>query len=205
MPAGALAGPRTRRSPSPRSHDLLDNETLPGWMRDWLEEERKTTVLRTFELAVVPGLLQTEEYARTILDGDETAVTARMERQHILTGDSPPTLRCVLDETILHRGFGDAEMMHDQLEHLMNSVSSRLTIQVVPSGLSYQGLLGHFTIATVDGSEVAYVETPIRGLVTSSREDITGLTDVWESIRTCALSQRESIEFIKRTAEERWT
>lgn len=179
--------------------------SAPGWMRDWLEEERKATVLRTFELAVVPGLLQTEEYARTILDGDETAVTARMESQRILAGDSPPTLRCVLDETVLHRGFGDVKVMHDQLEHLVNSVSPRLTVQVVPSGLSYPGLLGHFTIATVDGSEVAYVETAIRGLVTSSRDDITGVTDIWESIRTCALSQRESIEFIRRTADERWT
>lgn len=153
----------------------------------------------------MPGLLQTEEYARTILDGDETAVTARMERQRILAGDSPPTLRCVLDETVLHRGFGDVKVMHDQLEHLVNSVSPRLTVQVVPSGLSYPGLLGHFTIATVDGSEVAYVETAIRGLVTSSRDEIAGVTDIWESIRTCAVSQRESIEFIRRTADERWT
>jgi hypothetical protein len=84
-------------------------------------------------------------------------------------------------------------------------VSSRLTVQVVPSGLSYRGLQSAFTIATVDGSEVAYVDTALRGLITSSREDITRLTDVWESIRTCALSQRESVELIRRTAEERWT
>jgi hypothetical protein len=111
----------------------------------------------------------------------------------------------VLDETVLHRGFGDPKVMRDQLEHLVNSVSPRLTIQVVPSGISYQGLQSAFTIATVDGNEVAYVDTAIRGIVTNSREDIARLSDVWESIRTCALSQRESIELVRRTAEERWT
>ena len=47
---------------------------------------------------VVPGLLQHEEYARALLNGDETAVAARLERQAILSGDTPPTLRCVIDE-----------------------------------------------------------------------------------------------------------
>src|SRR3954447_16102901 len=55
-------------------YDLLANETLPGWFRPWLDDERKATVLRTFEQMIVPGLLQTEEYARALLDGDETAV-----------------------------------------------------------------------------------------------------------------------------------
>jgi hypothetical protein len=95
--------------------------------------------------------------------------------------------------------------MRDQLEHLVNSVSPRLAVQIVPSGVRYEGLQGSFTIATVDGSDVAYVETTVRGLVTSNRDDIACAIGVWESIRTCTLSQRESIELIKRTAEERWT
>jgi Domain of unknown function (DUF5753) len=57
----------------------------------------------------------------------------------------------------------------------------------------------------MDGGEVAYVETAVRGIVTSSREDITRLEDVWETIRTYALSQQESLELIRRTAEEKWT
>jgi hypothetical protein len=65
--------------------------------------------------------------------------------------------------------------------------------------------MGAFILATVDGGEVAYVETAVRGMVTSSRDDIACLSDAWESIRTFALPQQESIEFIKRTAEERWT
>ncbi|WP_433175104.1 helix-turn-helix domain-containing protein [Actinoallomurus sp. CA-150999] len=186
-------------------YDLLESESLPGWMRDWVDEERRASALRAFELSVVPGLLQTPDYARTVLDGDEAAVTARLERQAILNGENPPTLRCVLDETVLTRGFGDAKVMRDQLEHLVNSVSPRLAVQIVPSGVRYEGLAGAFTIATVDGSDVAYVDTAVRGLVTSNRDDIACLIDVWESIRTFTLSQRESIELIKRTADEQWT
>jgi transcriptional regulator with XRE-family HTH domain len=78
-------------------YDLLDTESLPGWMRDWLIEERRATSLRTFELAIVPGLLQTEEYARSLLNDNEDAVQARMERQGVLTTDPP--LRCALCST----------------------------------------------------------------------------------------------------------
>lgn len=185
--------------------NMLEGESLPGWMRDWLAEERRSSALRAFELAVVPGLLQTPDYARTVLDGDEVAVAARLDRQAILRSENPPTLRCVLDETVLTRGFGDAAVMREQLEHLVNSVSPRLAIQIVPSGVRHEGLQGSFTIATVNGSDVAYIETAVRGLVTSNQEDIACIIDVWESIRTYAIPQRESIELIKKVAEERWT
>ena len=66
-------------------------------------------------------------------------------------------------------------------------------------------LSGAFTIGTVDGSEVAYVDTAVRGIVTSSREDISRLEDVWETIRTYALSQQESLDLIREVAEKKWT
>jgi transcriptional regulator with XRE-family HTH domain len=185
-------------------YDLLDAESLPSWMRDWLTEERRATSLRNFELAIVPGLLQTEEYAYALLDGDEAALKARMERQNILTSDSPPTLRCVLDEAVLYRNKGGTQVMCNQLKHILESVSAKLTVQIIRSDVS-PGLSGAFWIATVDGRAVAYVETAVRGIVTSSRDDIAGLEDAWETIRTYALSQQESLDFIQRTAEERWT
>jgi transcriptional regulator with XRE-family HTH domain len=185
-------------------YDLLDAESLPGWMRDWLVEERRATSLRSFELAIVPGLLQTEEYARSLLNDDEAAVQARIDRQRILATDSPPTLRAVLDEAILYRDRGGARVMHNQLKHLVESVSEKLTVQIVRSDVS-PGLSGAFVIGTVDGKNVAYVETAVRGIVTSSNEDIAGLEDAWETIRTHALSQQESLDFIRRAAEEKWS
>jgi transcriptional regulator with XRE-family HTH domain len=185
-------------------YDLLDAESLPGWMRDWLVEERRATSLRSFELAIVPGLLQTEEYARSLLNDNEAAVQARLDRQRVLAGDSPPTLRAVLDEAILYRNRGGSCVMHNQLKHLVESVSEKLTVQIIRSDVS-PGLSGAFVIGTVDGKDVAYVETAVRGIVTSSNEDIASLEDAWETIRTHALSQQESLDFIRRTAEEKWS
>jgi transcriptional regulator with XRE-family HTH domain len=185
-------------------YDLLDAESLPSWMRDWVVEERSATSLRNFELAIIPGLLQTEEYAHALLDGDQVAVKARMERQEILTGDTPPTLRCVLDEAVLYRGKGGPQVMHNQLKRLVESVSAKLTVQIIRSDVS-PGLSGAFAIGTVDGRAVAYVETAIRGIVTSSHDDIADIEDAWETIRTYALPQQESLDFIQGTAEERWT
>lgn len=183
--------------------DLADNESLPRWARDWFAEERRTSKLRAFELALIHGLVQTEEYARVLLK-DESAVQARMDRQSILTADEPPTLHVVLDEAVLHREVGGPQIMHNQLKHLTECVTEKCTVQIVPSSMNPHRS-GSFIIGTVDNGEVAYVETAVRGIVTSSYEDVMSLNDIWETIRTHALSQRESLEFIRRTAEKRWT
>lgn len=185
-------------------YDLMEGESLPGWMRDWVAEERRTSRLRSFELAIIPGLLQTEEYARALLNDNETAVLARMERQAILLGDEPPTLHVVLDEGVLHRNVGGREVMYKQLRHLIECASETLTIQVAPSDEN-PCRSGAFTIGTLDGSEVAYIETAVRGIVTSSQNDIAKLNGVWENLRSHTLSQRESLALIERTAEDRWT
>jgi transcriptional regulator with XRE-family HTH domain len=185
--------------------DLLDAEGLPGWMRDWVIEERRSTRLRFFQLATIPGLLQTEEYARAVLNGNEAAVQARLERQAILFGDDAPTLHVVLDEAVLHRGFGGPQVMHNQLKYLTECVSDKLTIQIVPSDTNPHPE-GAFVIGTTErNEEVAYIESAVRGIVTSSREDLVRLNAVWETIRSHARSQQESLDFIRRTAEERWT
>ncbi|MEV5705682.1 helix-turn-helix transcriptional regulator [Actinoallomurus sp. NPDC052274] len=185
-------------------YDLLTEETPPGWFRPWLEEERAATGFRSFEPTVVTGFLQREEYARALLNGDEAAVAARLERQEILVRSNPPTLRCVIDEMALYRQVGDAAVMRAQLEYLVNRVSPLVTVQVVPAAANpHRG--GGFTLATVDGGEVAYVETAVRGMVTSNREDISVLSHTWESIRTFTLPQQESVEFITRVVAERWT
>jgi transcriptional regulator with XRE-family HTH domain len=183
--------------------EQLDTESLPIWFRPWLEEESRANALRWVELSMIPGMLQTEEYARAML-GDEAALKARMDRQQILDRDDPPRMHFVIDEAVLYVERGGPEVMRAQLEHLVKMVSRRVTIQVVRSKDNPHSM-GAFILAAVDGSEVAYVETAVRGIVTSSREDVECLSEVWETIRAFALPQQESIEFIRRTAEERWT
>jgi transcriptional regulator with XRE-family HTH domain len=185
-------------------YDLMENERLPGWMRDWVVEERRASMLRSFEMAIAPGLLQTPEYARALLNDNDELVEARLDRQSILVSEESPTLHVVLDETVLYREIGGAQVMYDQLMHLVKSVSERLTVQVIRSPVN-PSRSGAFAIGAVEGGEVAYVETAVRGIVTSSREDIGCLNELWESIRSHAMSQEESLEFIKKVAEERWT
>jgi transcriptional regulator with XRE-family HTH domain len=194
LPSGALMA----------VYDQLDDESLPIWFRPWLEEEARASALRWMELSVIPGMLQSEEYARALLHGDEAAVHARMERQKILERENPPRMHFVIDEAALYRDRGGPEVMYAQLQRLADSASQRVTIQIIRSSHNPH-VDGGFILATVDGSEVAYVETAVRGIVTSGGEDIERLSELWETIRAFALPQQESIEFIRRVAEERWT
>lgn len=110
----------------------------------------------------------------------------------------------VLDEAVLHRGRGGKEVMRGQLEHLIASAGPRLSIQIVRSNVNPRAS-GAFTLATVEDAEVGYVETAVRGIVTSSREDVNELTAAWEAVRTFALPQQDSLDLIKKVIEEKWT
>jgi transcriptional regulator with XRE-family HTH domain len=185
-------------------YDKLTNATVPGWMLEWEGEERQAKELRSFELAVFSGLLQTEDYAQALLDHDETGLALRLRRQEILSFDDPPMLRCVIDEGVLRREVGGHKVMKGQLEHLLAVSSSKLSIQVIPSG-SHKGINGSFTLVTKkDGSDVAYLETNIRGLVTNNKGDLAEVATSWESIRENALPVSMSKELIQRLMEELW-
>jgi transcriptional regulator with XRE-family HTH domain len=101
-------------------------QRLYGWFQEWAGIEAQATVLRWYEPLVVPGLLQTEDYARAILsarpDGNLTdldeQVAARLARQEILSRTGAPQLWCILDEYVLHRAIGGAKAMRSQLYHL---------------------------------------------------------------------------------------
>lgn len=185
-------------------YDELSKETVPGWARDWWDEEAEAGGLRVFEDMLVYGLLQTKDYARAVLRGDEAALGHRMTRQERLSAADPPTVRCVLDELVLHREIGGREVMRAQLEYLANDASDVATVQIVPSAANPHQL-GAFTIATNDSGDVAYVQSAVRGIVTTDRKDLARLNDIWESVRSQALPVGMSTELIKRTADDRWT
>jgi transcriptional regulator with XRE-family HTH domain len=78
------------------------------------------------------------------------------------------------------------------------------TVQIVPAAANPHHL-GAFTIATVDGTDVAYVQSAVQGIVTADKKDLVRLNDVWESVRSQALPVGMSADLIRRTVEERWT
>ncbi|MET8386711.1 helix-turn-helix transcriptional regulator [Streptosporangium canum] len=190
---------------------------LPRWFRPWLDFEREAEALRVWEALMVPGLLQTEDYARAILSSKpgttaeqaEEKVAARMERQRILRRPMPPMLWVVLDEGVLHRPVAGPDVMRGQFEHLLEAGESlRISLQVLPyAALNVLGLLGSFTIADLPRGNrpVAYIDSQsMEDRVSDRSHDMRNLAFRYDAIRADALSRRESLSLIKETMR-RWT
>lgn len=194
-----------------RIRERMSREVLLPWFREWVRIEQEATVLRTYQPLVLPGLLQTEEYARALLrgshrfteDGIEQQVTARMDRQVVLHRTDPPQLVVVLDETVLCRAVGGPAVMRNQLQHLVETSASHCVhLHVVPAAAgAYPGLSGPFVIATLpDHDELAYLDNQLLGHIVHSVPDVLSLVRTWESVRAEALPQRQSIELIEEAA-----
>jgi transcriptional regulator with XRE-family HTH domain len=189
--------------------DYRKGSRFPSWFGEWPIIESKSVRLRNFEQAVMPGLLQKEAYATALFNGDKDKVAARLERQQILFRDDPPLpkLYVLIDEAALLRPVGGPEVMREQLEYLIEAaVLPHISVQAIPHGV-HPCLSGAFCIASLGASngEVAYVDTGLRGQIARNPEDIEELNDTWNALQTYALPQRESLQLIKKTVEERWT
>lgn len=132
----------------------------PAWFASWVDAEQRATVIRWWEALLVPGLLQTADYARAVFEawqavdgnGDtDELVTARLARQAIFDRPAPPSFGAVIDETVLYRCIGGPKVMHDQLLRLADAGEHpRVTVQVIPADLgAHVGLLGGFAIASL--------------------------------------------------------
>ena len=179
----------------------------PPWFRSWVEHEQQAATLRIWQLGVVSGLLQTADYARSILavnpgvteDESGARLRARLERQVILTRDDPPTAWFLVDEAALRRRIGPPEVMAAQLAHLAGVARlPNVTIQVVPS-TAHAGLLGGFALT----ERAAYVETAVAGQVFEDAEIIAGLLTRFDTLRSEAFRGSESLTLIERMCT-RW-
>ena len=178
----------------------------PPWFRSWVEHEQQAATLRIWQLGVLSGLLQTEDYARTILavepgvtDDDVSArLTARLKRQAILTRDDPPAAWFLVDEAALRRRIGSPDVMAAQLGHLAGLAGlPNVTIQVVPN-IAHAGLLGGFAVA----ERAAYVETAVAGQVFEDASVIAGLLTRFDTLRSEAFRRSESLALIERMCKE---
>ena len=190
-------------------------QRLHGWFQEWADIEAQATVLRWYEPLVVPGLLQTEDYARAILsarpDGNlddlDEQVAARLARQAVLDRPEGPQLWCVLDEGVLHRAIGGSKVMRSQLYRLAEAAEHpKTTIQVIPIGGAHAGLLGGFIIADLDARPpMAYLETAAEGHVTDSPSVTNHVAIRFDRLRSEAESRASSRDLIRKVAEEQWT
>jgi transcriptional regulator with XRE-family HTH domain len=201
-----------------RLEGRLRDLPFPASFRPFAAYEAEATALYVFEHSLIPGLLQTPEYARAVLatrpntaeDEIDNLVAARLARQVILTRDEPPPplLWALIDEAVLHRPVAPAEVMRDQLARLVEiSRRPNVTVQVLPySAGGHTGLLGAFTIADLgDNQGTVNVEDITDGRVFEEPSMISRVTLRYKSLQSEALPKGASRELIARVAEERWT
>ena len=185
-------------------------EHLKQWLEKYVHHEAQAIQIKTFQPLLVPGLLQTPDYARAVLaagrgPADEDLVRARLERQAIITREAPPAplIWVVLDEAALLRPMGGRDVMVEQLAHLLDLMRlSNVTIQVVPLAIgAYHGTAGGFQILTVEGRDIAYADAHLGGRLIEEDAEVEHLKTRYDWIRARALSVDATADLITRTME----
>jgi transcriptional regulator with XRE-family HTH domain len=176
------------------------SDLLPSWFETYLGLEQAASVIRTYELQFVPGLLQTREYARAVIglactraEEVERRVELRMHRQHLLTASSPPAVWAVIDEAALRRSIGGPDLVRHQLDHLLDlNELPHVSIQIAP--LTYGGhpaAGGAFTLlrfAHPDLPDIVYLEQLTSALYLDKRSDSEHYSQVMNRL-VCQIDQ----------------
>jgi transcriptional regulator with XRE-family HTH domain len=173
-------------------HDYAD--ILPNWVEPYVGLEAAASVIRSFQIQFVPGLLQTEAYARALLQHgnasgeDEVARRAevRISRQEVLNKPSAPRFWSVIDEGALRRPIGGAETMREQLRHLIDMADHpAVTLQVMPFRVGVHGAGGPFTIlrfAEPDLQDVVYLEQLTSALYLEKPSEVDSYMELMEQL-----------------------
>ncbi|MGW4641237.1 helix-turn-helix domain-containing protein [Sphaerisporangium sp. NPDC004334] len=187
----------------------------PIWFEGWTEEIEPTAlVLRSWDPLLIPGLLQTEAYARqlfsrgprSVAEDVERRVEARMRRRRVLDREDSPLVLVLFDAGVLRRRVGGPEVMSEQLGYLLE-VAERpaVTIQVVdPDCLA--GLAGAFMIAELPNGQpdVIHADSPVQGQITSQHEFVVSIRNRYEAVRAWAYPEHVSLRMIEEVRRE-WT
>ncbi|MEU1460885.1 helix-turn-helix transcriptional regulator [Streptomyces sp. NPDC005727] len=183
---------------------------LPPTYRDFISLESQASGMRTLETTVVPGLLQTPEYARAVtraaVEGvDEERLDAlvevRLARQDVLRSEPPLELTAVLDEAVLRREVGGPEVMARQLERLMEAARlPQVRLQVLPFAAgAHVGLTGPFVIFSFPRTsdlDVVVLDQLTSSLYLERKEDLMAYAEAFDTLQFHALSPEESLDYI---------
>ena len=184
---------------------------VPTWFEDWLQAEGKAHTLRFWQPLIVPGLLQTAEYARALFlaagaddaKADEL-VAVRLERQSVFDRVEPPHAVTILDESVLHRLIGSAAIMSDQLSQLADIAERpNIQVQVVPSARGANaGLSGGFALASCDDTPDVLRMEAVEDVTEERRSLVRHATLIFDLVRGDALPREESRMLILEAAEQ---
>ncbi|MEU4683332.1 DUF5753 domain-containing protein [Streptomyces xinghaiensis] len=197
--------------------DLLEiahASVIADYSRTVVSKEPEAERIQVFTSSLVPGLLQTEEYARELfrrsLPGESeenrnARVTVRLRRQRILHQETPPYYWSIMDEAAIRRPVGDAGRMSAQLRHLLNMAHRpRITVQILPFAEGAHPMLGGgLTLMTLkEGRTIALVESFDSGEAVESPRRVVDLTGRFDLARSLALAEDASIDLISDYLKE---
>jgi transcriptional regulator with XRE-family HTH domain len=192
------------------------DDVLPTGLDIYVGLEAETVGIRSYEVSVVHGLLQTADYARAVLqevfprhtaEQIDRLVDLRITRQRRLDEDPPLELWAILDEAVIRRMVGGPACMRGQLEHLVTESGRQgMTLQVLPfSSGAHAGHGGPFSILEFperSDSEVAYIESGAGNIYLEKDKEVRVRSEAFDRLRAAALSPAESGELISQVARE---
>src|SRR5581483_11994888 len=171
------------------------SDILPSWAQPYVGLEAAALVIRTYQIQLVPGLLQTEGYARALIRQGSAATEEeiarrgelRASRQEILRRPDAPQLWVVVDESALRRPVGSQQIMRQQIEHLIEVTDHpAVTLQIMPfSGGAHSAMGGPFTIlrfAEPDLADVVYIEQLTSALYLDKPAEVDSYLEVMEQL-----------------------
>jgi hypothetical protein len=191
-------------------------DAAPDWFGLYVGLEEAAQLIRVYEVQFVPGLLQTEEYARAVvvqgapgLEPDEVdrRVALRLGRQKLVDRDNPPRLWAIVDEAALRRPMGGRDVLAAQIERLMDAVGEpNITLQVMPfkyGGHAAEG--GAFTIMRfpeADLPDMVYMEYLTGALYIEKPEEVERYAAVMERLSVAGTSPERTREILAGLLKE---
>jgi hypothetical protein len=191
-------------------------DVTPEWFDAYLGLEATAELIRTYEIQFVPGLLQTAEYARAVAQLDPTGtrsesdvervVALRTRRQRVLDREPPLRLWAVIEESVLHRPIGGAQVLRDQLGALREAVARpNITVQIVPlenaGHAASGGAFSLFRFPQRDLPDIVYVEHLTSALYLDKRDDVEAYTQALELVASTSPPPAQTQQALTRLLE----
>jgi hypothetical protein len=204
--------------------ELAREAYKPGWWTKYddlrinplIGMEQSATAITSFGMYFFPALLQSEDYARALIKGInpkmsekvlDQRVQARMERQRLLHGPTPPKYRVLLDEAVLRRYIGGLAVMRDQLDRILSLIrEEKMTVQVIPYTVGAYGAHdSNFTYLEFGGTklpDLVFVETLVSQLYIERPDEVDRYSEALDYLRDSALNPRDSAKKIEEIRDD---
>lgn len=190
----------------------MNNQNLPEDWQTWADFEDEASSLLNYEPLMIPGLLQTPEYARSIISATghgltdtqvDALVASRMARQGLLSRNTPLKLSVIIEQSVLERPFHDHGAHRRQIRHLIDAGERpNITVRVVPTDAElHGGLNGPFVILEYDDDpSLVLLENKVASLFIDEDEQIEVFEATWAALRRLAYTVEETLDYLKGLA-----